>query len=164
MSPALDRGLRKAIRTIVQVVASGGLTLAVDQFSGGLSPATRTYVGAAWLIIVVFAQNFLETGGTIKTLLPASGLITESPGRWLTRSVGVLADAKGTVEVGVSETGEIAGEVVDTAGEVVGDVSGQMGSEEGKEEGKEEAGDPRGNAAGTNSLFRDQDPDNVGGI
>lgn len=126
MTPALDRGLRKLVRSIVQVIASGGLTVAVDQIAGGLSPTARTYVGAAWLMLVVFAQNFLETRGTIATFLPASGLITEAPGRWLTKTVGVLSDTKGTVDVSVSKGGEIVGDVLDTAGDVVGDVTGML--------------------------------------
>lgn len=70
MSQPMQRGLRKAVRTILQLVAGGALTALVSAIAGGLTPATQGTVMAAWTALVAFAQNSLETAGKIPTVLP----------------------------------------------------------------------------------------------
>jgi len=72
MSPALRRGIRKALRTVVQLVAGGALTALVSMVAGGLSAAAQGTVMAAWTALVALAQNTAETAGKIPTLLPTS--------------------------------------------------------------------------------------------
>lgn len=131
MSPALNRGLRKLGRTVLQVIAAGGATALVDALANGLSPTARLAVATAWLLLVTFAQNTLETRGTIPTIFPAPGLIVEAPGKAVTKTVGTVTDAVGkvggTVTAVVTESGQVVGDVVDTAGDVVGDVTGMVG-------------------------------------
>lgn len=119
MTPALERGLKKAMRTAVQMIASGGLTALVDALAGGLEPTTRLVVAAGWLFAVTFCQNVAETAGKIPVLLPTAGVLAHAGG-------GVAAVAGGTVEAVVATTGEVVGDVVDIAGRIVGDVTGQI--------------------------------------
>ena len=72
MSPALTRGLKKGVRTILQLVAGGALTALISAAAGGLPAATQGIVMAAWTALVATAQNALETAGKIPTLLPTS--------------------------------------------------------------------------------------------
>lgn len=72
MSPALHRGIRKGLRTLAQLVAGGALTALISAVAGGLPAATQGLVMAAWTTVVAFAQNSLETAGTIPTLLSTS--------------------------------------------------------------------------------------------
>lgn len=67
----MNRALRKALRTILQVIASGGLTALVSAIAGGIAPATAAIVLATWTVIVTYVQNALEGTGTIPTLLPS---------------------------------------------------------------------------------------------
>jgi hypothetical protein len=67
----MNRAARKAIRTLLQVIASGGLTALVSAIAGGIEPATAAIFMAAWTVIVTYTQNALEGTGTIPTLLPS---------------------------------------------------------------------------------------------
>lgn len=119
MTPGLYRGLRKALRTIVQLVAAGGLTAAVNAFADGLAPNMKALVGAAWLVAVTFAQNAAETAGRIPVLLPTPGLVP---------SVGAVAGtAVGTVETAVDVAGDSIGDVTGTVESVAGDLLGEVG-------------------------------------
>lgn len=71
-SPALARGTRKALRTVLQLAAGGGLTALISVMSDGLAPATSGLIMAAWTTFVAFAQNSLETAGIIPTVLPTA--------------------------------------------------------------------------------------------
>jgi hypothetical protein len=70
MSPALTRGIKKAVRTLAQMAASGALTAAVTALAGGLTPAVGAWVATGWMLVVTFTQNYLESAGAIPTLLP----------------------------------------------------------------------------------------------
>lgn len=72
MSPAISRGIRKGLRTLAQLAAGGALTALISAVAGGLPAATQGLVMAAWTALVAFAQNSLETAGTIPTLLPTA--------------------------------------------------------------------------------------------
>lgn len=121
MSPALSRGLRKAGRSILQLVAGGGLTALVTILAHGLNPGTEGLIMAAFTALVAFLHNFLETGGTIPTILPTPGLVTTTP------STGVVAKTVGTVDTVTAGAGQVVGDVVSTAGNVVGGVAGTAG-------------------------------------
>lgn len=73
MNPALSRGAKKAIRTVIQITAGGGLTALVDVIAGGMQPNTKLLVLTAWTVVITFAQNTLETAHVIPTLLPTTG-------------------------------------------------------------------------------------------
>lgn len=120
MNAAASRGLRKGVRTLVQTIASGGLTALVTLMAGGLSPSSSVLLMAIFTAVVALAQNYLETSGRIPTLLPSPGLV-----------VGPVADvAVATVEATADVAGGIVGEVLDTAGDVIGVVTGQTDEEE----------------------------------
>ena len=76
----MNRAVRKAIRTALQLVASGGLTALVSLIAGGLEPATAAIVLAAWTVLVTYVQNLLEDAGTIATLLPSPVVPNGTPG------------------------------------------------------------------------------------
>jgi len=67
----MNRALRKAARTLLQVIASGALTALIAAIAGGLAPATAAIVLAAWTVVVTYVQNALEGTGAIPTLLPS---------------------------------------------------------------------------------------------
>lgn len=67
----MNRALRKALRTLLQVIASGGLTALVSAIAGGVAPATAAIVLAGWTVVVTYVQNALEGTGSIPTLLPS---------------------------------------------------------------------------------------------
>lgn len=120
MSPALRRGLAKAGRTLLQVVAAGGLTALVDALAEDLDPTAQLAIAAGWLLVVTFAQNTLETAGKLPVLLPSPGLVTDTAG-------GAVTTAVGTVDAVVEAPGRVVGPVLDTAGRVVGGVTGAVG-------------------------------------
>ena len=120
MSAAFTRGWRKAARTLLQLVASGGLTALVNQFGDGLSTNQKGLVAVAWMLVVTFAQNYAETVGAIPALLPTPGLVPTA-GPVVAMNVGTVETEVDTVGAAV---GEVSGTVTDTAGELMGEVTG----------------------------------------
>lgn len=124
MKPALNRGLRKAARTLLQLAAAGGLTALVDLAAHGLAPEQAAAVMIVWGTLVAFLHNFLETKGVIGALLPTPGLVTTAP-------AGAVGKVVGTVDTVAQRTAttavSVVGDVVNTAGEVVGGVAGAAG-------------------------------------
>lgn len=116
-SPALTRGARKGIRTLIQTIAGGGLTALVTILAGGLSPSMSALLLAIFTALVSLAQNYLETRGAIPAILPTAGLITTTTG-------GALGTVVGTVDAVAETGGYVAGDVVNTAGNVVGGITG----------------------------------------
>jgi hypothetical protein len=68
----MSRGLRKALRTIVQLVAGGSLTALVTAIADGLDPNVKAIVLAGFTVAVTYAQNALEAAGKIPVLLPSA--------------------------------------------------------------------------------------------
>jgi len=120
VSPALTRGLKKAGRTVAQLIAGGALTALVAAVAHGLSPGVEGVVMGAWTALVAMAQNTAETKGAIPALLPTPGLVTTTAGGAVTRVVG-------TVDAVAQAGNQVTGEVVSTAGKVVGAVAGPVG-------------------------------------
>ena len=122
MSPALHRGIRKALRTILQLAAGGGLTALVSALAGGLEPATQAVVMAAWTAFVTLLQNTAETAGLIPTLLPTPGVVP---------SVGAVSKTVATVETTVDQVGstigDVEGTVTSTDGELIAEVDPPAG-------------------------------------
>lgn len=121
MSVALHRGIRKALRTVLQLAAGGALTGLVSAVAGGLSAQVQGVVMAAWTALVALAQNTAETAGKIPTLLPTPGLVP---------SVAPLSStAVGTVETAVDRAGATVGDVQGTVtgvgGALIGEVTGE---------------------------------------
>ncbi|HET7110268.1 MAG TPA: hypothetical protein VFI41_05315 [Gemmatimonadales bacterium] len=125
MKPALDRGLRKAGRTILQMAAAGSLTVLVDVLAHGLSPTIASLVLAVWGVIVVFLHNYGETKGFIPAILPTPGLVTTTPGGTMGKVVGTVDTV---AEPAVEGATQVVGDVVSTTGKVVGAVAGTAGS------------------------------------
>lgn len=119
MKPALDRGLRKVGRDLLQVIAAGGAVGIVGLVTGHLSPEVAIIVAFGFKLLTVFAQNTLETAGKIPVLLPSPGLVTTTTG-------GLIGKAVGTVDTAVADSGQVVGDVVNTAGDVVGGVAGAV--------------------------------------
>lgn len=117
MSAAVSRGWRKAVRTLLQLVAAGALTGVVNQITDGLSANVKVYVLAGWTVLITLAQNTLEAAGTIPTLFPSPGLVP---------STGMAGTTVGTVDTAVDQAGgavgEVTGTVESTSGELLGEV------------------------------------------
>jgi hypothetical protein len=107
--------MKKGLRTVVQVVAAGGLTALVAAVADGLSPKTAALLIGAFTALVAFSQNYLEGAGKLPVLLPTPALIA-SP------ATGAVA----TVDAAADKAGTITGDVVDPQGAVVGEVTGQV--------------------------------------
>lgn len=116
MNPALDRGTRKGLRTLLQITAGGSLTLLVTAIAGHLSPAVQGLVMGGFTALVAFLHNYLETNGTIPAILPSPGLVTTTAGGLLTKTVG-------TVDAVAADGGKVVGDVLNTTGAVVGGVT-----------------------------------------
>ena len=117
MSPGLHRGLRKAIRTALQLAASGALTAAVNTFADGLSPNTKVYVLAGWTVLIALCQNGLESAGKIPVILPTPGIVPSTGA--VTKAVGTVETA---VEVAGDAVGDVEGVVIDATGTLLGEV------------------------------------------
>lgn len=113
MSPALNRGLRKGLRTLIQLGAGGALTAAVNVLADGLSPNTKILVMTGWTVAIALLQNTLESAGTVPTLLPTPAIVTEAP-------AAAVATAGAVVEMTMEETGKIVGEVIDVVDDTLG--------------------------------------------
>lgn len=118
MSPGLYRGLRKGIRSIVQLAAGGALTAAVNTFADGLSPNAKVYVLAGWTALLAVLQNSLEASGRLPVLLPTPGLVP-STGK-------LIGKAAGTVDTSVETVGDVVGDVTGTVEGVAGDLLGEV--------------------------------------
>lgn len=68
----MSDAVRRALRTLMQLVASGGLTALVDKLVGGMDPAYVAIVMAVWQVAVTFAHNWLEDNTAFPTVLKAS--------------------------------------------------------------------------------------------
>lgn len=60
---------KRAARTFLQLVASGGLTAFVNEVAGGLTAEQASLVLAGWTVFTSFVQNFLEDTGLVPTVL-----------------------------------------------------------------------------------------------
>lgn len=120
MGPALNRGLRKVGRDLLQVIAAGGATALVTMLTGHLNPELAVAVAFAFKLFVTFAQNTAETAGKIPVVLPSPGLVTTTAG-------GAVSKVVGTVDAVTEETGQVVGDVLNTAGVAVGGIAGVAG-------------------------------------
>lgn len=128
---ARSRGLRKATRDILQalvaVVGAGGAYALIELIVGTVHPSLGVILAFVFKILVTYAQNSMETRGTIPVFLPTPGVVTDG----VHTTEQVVGTAVATVDSTVEETGELVGEVVSTAGRaagtVVGTVTGNVG-------------------------------------
>lgn len=65
----MNDAVKRALRTAGQLVASGGLTLLVDKFAGGLDPEVAVLVLAGWQVVVTYLHNLLEDKGVVPPVL-----------------------------------------------------------------------------------------------
>lgn len=120
MKPAFNRGFRKALRTLLQMGAGGGLTALVDLAAHGLSPAQAGAIMVAWTTAVTFLHNYLETAGVIPALFPTPGLVTAGA------ASGMATKVLGTIDTTTATIGGVVTDVVNTNGKVVGGVVGTV--------------------------------------
>jgi hypothetical protein len=144
-SPAQSRGLRKATRDAFQaglaVVAAGGATALIEVVIGSVNNLmVAAVLTLVFKVLIAYAQNYLETRGSIPAMLPTPGLITESVGGVVGKVVGTVDAVTGTqltttVGDATSATTQVVGTVLDTAGKTVGGVAGTVGGLLGKKAG-----------------------------
>ena len=60
---------KRAVRTMVQLVAGGGLTGVIAALSSGLNQQETAVVMAVMTLVVTFCQNWAEESGWVKPLL-----------------------------------------------------------------------------------------------
>lgn len=87
----MNHAIRKAGRTLLQLVVSGALTALVTQLADGLAPETTAVVLAAWQVVVTWAQNALEASGAMPTILPSPPTPTERAPLAARTTAGVAA-------------------------------------------------------------------------
>lgn len=75
----MNRAVSKAGRTTAQLLVSAGFTTIVNQFADGLTPNWKAVVLAVFMVLVTFAQNFLEENGTVPELLPVGPKAPPAP-------------------------------------------------------------------------------------
>lgn len=71
-----DSPLRRAGRSLIQLIAGGGLTAVVDVLAGGLSATWAGVLIMSSSALVAWAQNFAEDAGWIP---PVLGTKTSTP-------------------------------------------------------------------------------------
>lgn len=64
----MNRTLSRFLRTLLQLVAAGGLTAVVDAVAD-LAPNAKPVVLAVSALVVTLAQNLLEASGRVPTIL-----------------------------------------------------------------------------------------------
>lgn len=111
----------RVVRSVLQLVAGGGLAAIVAAVANGLSPTAAAALSLASALLVIICQNFAEEKGVIPALLKP-------------KVVGELVDETGTVVAGVvgatvEEVAGIAGTIINDASEIVGAV-GEKDNEE----------------------------------
>lgn len=75
----LPDSTRRALRTLVQLIAGGGLTALVDQVALDVPDSYRPYVFIASTVIVTLAQNVAEDHGWVPALWKAQASSGENP-------------------------------------------------------------------------------------
>lgn len=65
----MNDAAKRAIRTLLQLIAAGTLTTLVNDLAGGLDPAVATLLLAFWQVVVTFAHNALENTGAVPKVL-----------------------------------------------------------------------------------------------
>jgi len=68
----VNRAFSRAGRTLLQLVAAGGLTALVNVLVVGLSPQAAALVLGGVTLAVTFAQNLLEGLGAVPTVLESA--------------------------------------------------------------------------------------------
>lgn len=111
-------------RSVIQLVAAGGLTALVAAVADGLSPVGSAGLLAISALAVIVAQNLLEEKNVIPTILKPKpvGVVTDEIGEVV---ADVVAPAAGLVEA-------VTGTIIDETGEIVGAVATADGPEEGQ--------------------------------
>jgi hypothetical protein len=61
--------VNRALRTLMQLIAGGGLTALVGMLLDGLSPEAAAFTTVITTFLVTFAQNWLEEHSVIPTVL-----------------------------------------------------------------------------------------------
>ena len=64
-----DTATRRTLRTLLQLIAAGGLTALVTQISKDVPDSYAPYILLVSALIVTLAQNWLEDNGYIKPVL-----------------------------------------------------------------------------------------------
>lgn len=67
--PSKQDATHRAIRTLLQLVAGGGTTALIDALVVSLTPSQQAIVTAVNVLVISFAQNWLEDHDKIPTLL-----------------------------------------------------------------------------------------------
>lgn len=62
----------RIIRTFIQLVAAGGLSWLTDQLAKDLPPQYVPYMFGVYMLLVTFAQNFVEQSTGKSLLKPAN--------------------------------------------------------------------------------------------
>ncbi len=65
----MNRTVSRGLRTLLQLIAAGGLTALVNGIADGLPGNVKAIVLAASALAVTLAQNLLESHGTIPPVL-----------------------------------------------------------------------------------------------
>lgn len=65
----MNEASKRVVRTLVQLVAGGGLTGLVAALTTGLSQQETAVVMAGMTLVVTFCQNYAEDAGWVRPLL-----------------------------------------------------------------------------------------------
>lgn len=75
----MSDAVRRALRTLMQLIAAGGLTALVDQLSHDLPTRYVPYVLIGMTLLVSFAQNWLEDNTGMPAILKATPSAGQNP-------------------------------------------------------------------------------------
>lgn len=66
---AIKKSLQRVGRTIIQMIAGGGMTVLIDQIATDLPTSWTAYFVIGWSIVVGAVQNIAEELGWIKPIM-----------------------------------------------------------------------------------------------
>jgi hypothetical protein len=69
---AMNDATRRALRTLIQLIAAGGLTALVNQLAGDLPSRYAPYLLIAFTLLVTFCQNWLEDNTAVPAVLKST--------------------------------------------------------------------------------------------
>lgn len=75
----MSDALRRALRTGFQFIVAGGLTAVINEFATDLTGQQQALVQGLNMLLVTFAQNWLEDNTSVPALLKAPASEGENP-------------------------------------------------------------------------------------
>ena len=75
----MNDATRRAVRTLLQMIAAGGLTALVNQFATDVPARYAPYVLVGFTLLTSYAQNYAEDAGWVPSVLKSQASSGANP-------------------------------------------------------------------------------------